>query len=129
MASRYYKPCKELEICDGLIEQYFQTGQYEKCFEGHMELAQQGYPLAECQVGYFYLNGLGVEKNEEQAFFWSKRSAEHGDWDAQYNLATFYERGVGTSPDMEKARHWYRQAALQQHKLAMERSKELGIDF
>ena len=52
-----------------------------------------------------------------------------GDWDAQYNLATFYERGVGTSPDMEKARHWYRQAALQQHKLAMERCKELGIDF
>ena len=43
--SSYYKPCRELEICDELIEKYFNTQRYEECFEGHLALAEQGYPL------------------------------------------------------------------------------------
>lgn len=35
MASSYYKPCVELDICRELIEKYFETKQYEKCFQGH----------------------------------------------------------------------------------------------
>ena len=66
MSESYYKPCRELEICDELIETYFNTAQYEKCFEGHLALAERGYPLAECQVGYFYYDGLGVEKDLEK---------------------------------------------------------------
>ena len=45
MSESYYKPCRELEICDELIETYFNTAQCEKCFEGHLALAEQGYPL------------------------------------------------------------------------------------
>ena len=63
MSESYYKPCRELDICNELIEKYFNTKQYEKCFEGHLVLAKQGYPLAECQIGYFYYDGLGVEKD------------------------------------------------------------------
>lgn len=59
----YYKPCKEFEQCNRLIEEYFKTGQYEKCFAGHLALAEAGYPLAECQGGYFYYEGLDVEKD------------------------------------------------------------------
>ena len=47
MSEPYYKPCRELDICNELIEKYFNTQQYEKCFEGHLALAKQGYPLAE----------------------------------------------------------------------------------
>lgn len=118
MASSYYKPCAELDKCEWLIHTYFETRQYEPCFQGHLELAQQGYPLAECQVGYFYLEGLGVEKDLTQALYWTERAARHGDRDGQYNLAWFYEEGIGVTPDMEKAKHWYRQAALQEHELA-----------
>ncbi|MDE7218174.1 MAG: hypothetical protein K2O45_00895, partial [Oscillospiraceae bacterium] len=74
MASSYYKPCKELDLCNELIEKYFQTKQYDKCFAGHLLLAEQGYPLAECQTGYFYLEGLGTEKNLEQAVYWTRRA-------------------------------------------------------
>lgn len=63
MAGAYYKPCKEFDICNELIEKYWETKQYDKCFEGHLVLAEQGYPLAECQIGYFYYEGLGVEKD------------------------------------------------------------------
>lgn len=123
----YYKPCKEFDECNRLIEEYFKTEQYEKCFEGHLALAESGYPLAECQVGYFYLEGLGVEKNLPKAFEWSKKAAEHGDWDAQYNLAAFYEEGIGTKPDLALAKYWYQQAAKQNHDLAIKKCRELGI--
>lgn len=124
MAENYYKPCKELEICDRLIEKYFQTKQYELCFVGHMVLAELGYPLAECQVGYFYLEGLGVEKDAEKAFAWTEKAARDGDWDGQFNLAWFYEEGIGTARDLVKARYWYEQAALQGHEEAVEKCKE-----
>ena len=112
----YYKPCKEFEQCNRLIEEYFKTGQYEKCFAGHLALAEAGYPLAECQGGYFYYEGLGVERDLEKSFQWTRRAAEHGDRDAQYNLADcFYWPGVVAPMDLEEARRWYRLAAAQGH--------------
>ena len=128
MASSYYKPCPELDICEELIEKYFVTKQYDKCFEGHLELAEKGYPLAECQVGYFYLEGLGVEKDLSKALYWTERAAEHGDRDGQYNLAWFCDEGIGTEKDAEKAKYWYGQAARQKHSLAVEKCRELGVD-
>ncbi len=129
MADSYYKPCRELDICNELIEKYFNTQQYKKCFDGHLALAEQGYPLAECQVGYFYYNGMGVEKNLEKAVYWTRKAAEHGDRDGQYNLAWFYENGVGVEPDMKQSIFWYCKAALQGHKLALGKCKELGFGF
>lgn len=123
----YYQPCREFDQCSRLIEEYFKTGRYEECFLGHLALAEGGYPLAECQVGYFYLEGLGVEKDLSKAFEWTKKAAEHGDWDAQYNLAGFYEEGSGTAADMERAKYWYQQAAKQHHELAMKKCRKLGI--
>ena len=129
MSEPYYKPCKELDICNELIEKYFQTQQYEKCFEGYLTLAEQLYPLAECQIGYFYYDGLGVQKDWGKAVYWTRRAADHGDRDGQYNLARFHEDGVGVERDMEQAIFWYRKAALQGHELAIEKCKELGVDL
>ena len=129
MPDNYYKPCKELDICNELIEKYFNTQQYMKCFEGHLVLAEQGYPLAECQIGYFYYDGLGVEKDLAKAVWWTRRAADHGDRDGQYNLAWFYEDGIGVERDMEQAAFWYRQAALQDHDLAIDKCKWLGISL
>ena len=49
----HYDDCPELRRVDELIENYYQKGDYEACFQGCLELAEQGYALAECQVGYF----------------------------------------------------------------------------
>lgn len=129
MSSSYYQPCKELDICNDLIARYWDTKEYEKCFAGHLPLAEQGYPLAECQVGYFYLEGIGVEKDLANALYWTQRSAEHGDRDGQCNLAWIYEEGLGVPVDLEKAKHWYRLAALQNHDLAIEKCREYGIEL
>lgn len=124
MASQYYKACPELDRCNQLIDQYWYSGQYDKCFAGHLELAQRGYPLAECQVGYFYLKGLGVPRDLQQAVYWTRRAAIHGDWDGQYNLGSFYEEGIGVDADLEQARHWYWLAAQQGHSLALQKCRE-----
>ncbi len=123
----YYKPCPELDECRRLIREFFETEQYEKCFQGYCPLAEKGYPLAECQVGYFYMEGLGVEKDEEKALYWTKRAAEHGDRDGQYNLAECCRKGVGTEPDIEQAKYWYLRAAKQDHDLAIEKCEELHV--
>lgn len=129
MASSYYTPCKELSLCEELINKYWFSKQFDKCFEGHLEIAKQGYPLAECQVGYFYQEGIGVEKDTEQALYWTKRAAEHGDRDAQFNLAESYANGTMTVKSMDLAREWYRKAALQNHDLAIRECLELGISL
>lgn len=129
MASDYYKPCKELDICEELIEKYWHSKQFDKCFEGHLPLAEKGYPLAECQIGYFYYDGLGIEKNLEKALYWTRRAAEHGDRDGQFNLAWFYEEAIGTEQDIEQAKYWYHQAALQNHDLAIKKCTEIGIEL
>ncbi len=129
MTESYYKPCPELDRCNELIEKYFYSQQYEECFKGHLALAQQGYPLAECQVGYFYYGGLGIEKDLDKAVYWTRRAADHGDRDGQCNLAWFHEDGIGVAWDMEQAIFWYRKAALQDHDLAMEKCRELGVDI
>lgn len=129
MSNAYYKACPEYDRCNELIEKYWNTQQFEKCFEGHMELAEKGYPLAECQVGYFFYDGIGVEKDADKAFYWTQRAAEHGDRDGQFNLACFYEEGIGTGIDMEAAKVWYGKAAKQNHDLAIKKCHELKIDI
>lgn len=94
-----------------------------------MALAEQGYPLAECQIGYFYYDGLGVEKDLEKVVYWRRRAADHGDRDGQCNLAWFYEDAIGVERDIEQAIFWYREAALQDHDLAIKKCNELGVDL
>lgn len=127
MASRYYAPCRELEICDSLFSQYWEAGEYGRIFSGLLPLAEQGYPLAECQVGYFYAQGLGVERDLDRALLWTRRAAEHGDRDGQFNLGCFYEEGTVLARDMEQAALWYQRAARQGHAEAAERLRALGV--
>ena len=105
-------------------------GILNKWFNGYLKIANETrYALAECQVGYSYLEGIGTDKNLEEALYWTQRSANHGDRDGQCNLAWIYEEGLGVEIDLDKAKHWYKQAALQDHDLAFEKCKELNIEL
>lgn len=67
--------------------------------------------------------------NERIEVHLARRAAEHGSPDGQYNLARFCEKGIGPERDLEQAIFWYRKAALQDHDLALEKCKELGVDL
>lgn len=129
MPEPYYKPCPELSSCLE-VDKFWTSEEFDKFFEGYLKIATEtGYPLAECQVGFCYLEGIGTEKNPEKAFYWTELSSKHGDRDGQCNLAWIYEEGLCGVIDMEKAKKWYRNAALQNHDLAIEKCNELGIDL
>lgn len=125
----YYKPCSEFDRCNELIRKYWESRQYDMCFSGHMELAEKGYPLAECQIGYFYLEGFGVQKDLEKAFYWTGRAANHGDRDGQYNLGLFYEDGIGVERDLKKAKIWYKAAAQQGQDLAINKCRDYQVQI
>ena len=72
---------------------------------------------------------LCAEQNLKETVRRMRRAADHGDRDGQCNLAWFYEDGIGVERDTEQAEFWYRKAALQNHDLAMEKCRELGISL
>lgn len=128
MNSKYYRKCEELDTCNKLIEEHWEKKEFDECFKGHLPMAEKGYALAECQIGYFYTTGLGVERDKEKALYWTERSACHGDRDSQCNMAEFYEDGAfGMEENPDMAKFWYAKAAEQGHDMALQKCKEYGI--
>ena len=124
----YYKECAELDRCHAL-DVYWENKEFEKWTKGYIEIADETeYPLADCQVGYAYLEGIGVPKEFEKGLFYTRRAADHGDRDAQYNLGCLYEEGTAVEKDLGKAIYWFDQAAKQDHNLAIFKMQKLNSD-
>jgi TPR repeat protein len=81
------------------------------------EAASKGNEKATYEVGKHFLEGMGVEKNYENAFQWLKIAAGGPYYirDAMYSLAQMYEQGWGVDPDPAKALEWYEKAAQKGH--------------
>ncbi len=128
MNSPYYKSSYELETCNELIDKYFKKGFYEACFEGYLKLAKEtSFPPAMCQVGYFYLEGIGCHKSIERAMYWLMKAAELYDPDAMFLMGLIYEHGFSGFDDKPKAAYWYKEAALKGQNEACKKCQELGI--
>ena len=72
-----------------------------------MKAAENGSTSAQNAVGYFYVHGLGVEQDYEEAFKWYMKAAEQGNKTAIGNIGWCYENGVGVEKDPEEAQRWY----------------------
>ena len=48
--------------------------------------AEAGDAKAQCNLGWCYETGTGVEKSEREAVKWYTKSAEQGDWFAKRRL-------------------------------------------
>jgi TPR repeat protein len=55
-------------------------------FALNAEAAEQGHHDAVLAMGWFYLNGVGVEKDRERSWYWYRKSARHGDPRAMFSL-------------------------------------------
>ena len=96
----------------------FKNKDYLSSFNEFLPLAEEGDHLAQFFLGYFYKNGLSVEKNLDQAIKWYELSAKKGNPYAQNNLALMYEKGIGFSINQEKALQLYKLSAEQGYSLA-----------
>ncbi|WP_084399687.1 tetratricopeptide repeat protein [Pseudotamlana agarivorans] len=88
-------------------------------YKEFLEAANEGHVFAQYNIGLMYEQGLGIDKNAEQAVNWYKKSAEQGNSAAQFNLGVCYENGIGTAVDFSKANEWYRKASEQGDGLAV----------
>jgi uncharacterized caspase-like protein/TPR repeat protein len=75
--------------------------------------AEQGYVVAQRNVGHLYMLSLGVPRDDDEAATWYRRAAEQSDPRAQYLLGMMYLVGLGVARDDAQAVTWLRQAAEQ----------------
>lgn len=92
-------------------------------FEASLKGAEQGDPLARHTVGIFYLDGIGVARDEQKAFTWLLMAARGNVADAQYLIGMFYRIGKIVPKDETESFFWLRLAAEKgyapaQHNLA-----------
>lgn len=87
----------DLEFRKGLSA--YNSGNYLKALEIWLPLAQHEDAPSQASVGFIYHRGFGVKVDDQKAFFWLHKAAEHGQPEGQMMLGTlyFYGQGVGQS--------------------------------
>lgn len=75
--------------------------------------AERGHPGAMMGLCAWYMVGAEpiLEKDEEEAYEWARRSAELGYVKAEYAVGYFTEMGIGCRRDILEANVWYVKAA------------------
>ncbi len=79
----------------------------------YLEKANRGDTEAMYLLAGSYEQGLGVARNDAEAFKWCWKAAEMGHAGAQFNMGVLYKRGNLVVQDFAEAAKWYRLAAEQ----------------
>ena len=77
--------------------------------------ADDGNVVAQNTLGFLYLNGQGIEQNDEEAVTWFRRAAHDGYAAAQYNLAVMYKLGQGVEQSHPESIKWMQASANQSY--------------
>lgn len=83
----------------------------EKAMEYFFKAAKLNHTNAMNQIAYSYLNGRGVEADDQQMLAWYERSAGLGNADAMTNIGNIYAQGQGVEQDYQKALEYFLKAA------------------
>ena len=81
-----------------------------EAFKWYKRAALRGCAIAQSSLAGLYIEGLGVDKNEKEAFGWYKLAVENGD-KSYYQLGECYEKGIGVEINKSKAIEMYKKAA------------------
>ncbi len=73
-----------------------------KAFSLYMKCAMRGYAPAQNALGFLYLSGEGVAKDEKLAFKWFRSAADQHYPAALLNISYMYIDGIGTDIDIQK---------------------------
>lgn len=73
--------------------------------------AQSGQAAAQFYLATHFQNGLGVQKDLNQAFRWFKAAADQGLAPAQLNVGRMYAEGRGAGKSENMARKYFEKAA------------------
>jgi hypothetical protein len=96
--------------------EFFQADKYDKAAMPCAAAARNDDTGSQAALGWMYLHGRGVPRNDAEAARLIKTSAEHGNIAAFAVLGGMYLNGVGVPQDREEARKWIAKAADAGHK-------------
>lgn len=97
----------------------------ELSFEWYMKGALLGDTACEYSVGFDYLTGKGVEKDDKEAAIWIVKAADKGHANAEYTVGVMLLRGIHFGVDVEEAKVWFNKAASQGLEQASEELRKL----
>ncbi len=97
----------------------YQANNLPLAYKEFLAAAREGHADSQFNVALMYEQGIGVGKDEKEAFVWYDKSAAQGYAAAQYNLECSGENGRGTAIDFAQANAWYRKASVQGDALAI----------
>jgi len=83
-----------------------QTGDRKGFIKWTLISAEKGFANAQNNMGWAYLEGIGVEKDEKKAFEWLLKAANQKHFNAMPSVAKAYHEGMGVPKDEEKAKYW-----------------------
>jgi TPR repeat protein len=89
------------------------NGSYADAAVWYEKAADQGFSIAQNNLGNLYRNGRGVPVDHQKAFNLFTVAAEKGIDQAQENLALCYEDGEGVEQNYAVAAQWHQRAADQ----------------
>ena len=92
-------------------EEAFKEHRYSEAFRGFLPEAEKGDFRSQYYIGYLYLYGLGVGKNERKALEYIQASADQDYDTAQSLLGFLYDEGRLVPQDKKKAISYYKKAA------------------
>jgi len=76
-------------------------------------VADQGNARAQCNLGFMYMNGQGVEQDYKEAFKCFEKVARQDNLRGQALLGTMYKEGWGVQQNTQEALQWIQKAADQ----------------
>jgi TPR repeat protein len=92
-------------------EGFSARGNYAEAAAMLKPLADQGNVKAQSRLGQMYLEGQGVERNDQEGLRLARNAASLGDTDAQLRIGGLYEQGRGVPQNNFQAYVWYSAAA------------------
>ncbi len=91
----------------------YTLGDFPKALTLWQTLADEGDVVAQFELAWLYTNGLGTEKNIDQAAVYFAKAAEGGHLEAQHKLGQLYLFGQGVTQSHAQAITWLTAAAEQ----------------
>ncbi|KAJ3042457.1 hypothetical protein HDV00_007227 [Rhizophlyctis rosea] len=95
------------------------TKNERKAFELMLKSATTGLVQAKSAVGMMYMEGMGCERNLQEAAKWHSKAAEGGILESQNTLGIMYNKGLGVPRNEKEAFKWVHAAASKGHLGAM----------
>lgn len=99
----------DVKAQNNLGNHYYDQKEFKQAFYWYEKAADQGYAIAQNNLGIMYQMGYGIHKNMQKSFYWYEQAQSSGDRPVytQYALGLLYY----DEKNYEKAIYWYERAA------------------